>query len=92
MFCPNCGTKIEPYPRATAQGPIDIWEPFPPCSECATRYVRKKDGGRFDVATVQHKHLYGAYCTCNPEPDEACEVDGYGVFMRHKEYQEVNSA
>ena len=90
MFCPNCGTKIEPYDAQVSNN--TPWQPFPPCSECATRYVRKKDGGRYDVATVQHKHLYEPYCICNPEPDEACEVDGYGVFMRHKAWQEVNRA
>ncbi len=92
MFCPEDGTRIEPY--APQRRHLGSAQPYPPCSTCGTRYVYLRELGRYEVAEgLQWKDLYVPHCTCRPgEPDEACEVDGYGVFMRHKEYREVNSA
>ncbi len=90
MFCPEDGTKIEPYtPQRTL-----TYVPYPPCGTCGVRWVYNGADGRYEVAEgPTWKDLYAPYCTCRPgDPDEACSVDGYGVFMRHKECREVNSA
>ena len=84
MFCPEDGTRIEPYDPSK----LGSAQPYPPCSTCGTRYVYLSELGRYEVAEgASFKELYEPYCICEPgEPDEACPVDGYGIFMRRKEY------
>lgn len=84
MFCPEDGTRIEPYALATPSA-----QPYPPCTKCGTRYVYLSELGRYEVVgSDAWRDLYAPYCTCQPgEPDEECPVDGYGIFMRQKEYQ-----
>ena len=85
MFCPEDGTRIEPYPDTAHMAAC----PYPPCGTCGVRFVYDGVYGRYEIDDGDRpwKNLYALYCTCRPgEPDEACPVDGYGIFMRHKEY------
>ena len=85
MFCPEDGTKVEPY----AWGEPGSVQPYPPCGTCGTRYVYDATNGRYEVDGPDrpYKELYEPYCTCVPgNPDDQCPVDGYDVFMRHREY------
>jgi len=84
MFCPEDGTRIEPY----APSALGSAQPYPPCGTCGTRYVYLSELGRYEVAKgTAFKDLYAPYCTCQPgDPDEACPVNGYGVFTRRREY------
>ena len=89
MFCPEDGTRIEPYPRALAQGPIGSVQPYPPCGTCGTRYVYDTALGAYlvDGDDRPWKDLYAPYCICEPgSPSDVCSVDGYTIFMRHRDY------
>ncbi|KKL78194.1 hypothetical protein LCGC14_2027220 [marine sediment metagenome] len=84
MFCPEDGTRIEPYTRGKP-----TLQPYPPCGTCGVRYVHDVGNGSYyvDGDDRRFKHLYAPHCICEPgSPNDQCLVDGYDVFMRHREY------